>query len=97
MTRSRIELAKYRYMTGGQVTLPVTSGMGTAPAPGSASQHSQSVENWFLNVPGLKIAVPGTPADTYGLLRAAVGDPNPVLVLRAQGAVQHKGELAGRA
>src|ERR1700739_957212 len=74
------ELAKYRYMTGGQVTLPVTIRMSNGAGAGFGSQHSQPAENWFLNVPGLKLAVPGTPADAYGLLRAAVRDPDPVLV-----------------
>src|SRR5204863_7973665 len=59
------QLAKYRYMTGGQVTVPVTIRMANGAGGGFASQHSQTVENWFLNVPGLKIAVPGSPADAY--------------------------------
>jgi len=74
------QLAKYRYMTGGQVAVPVTVRMSNGGGGGFAAQHSQSVENWFLNVPGLKICVPGTPADAYGLLRAAIRDDNPVLV-----------------
>jgi pyruvate dehydrogenase E1 component beta subunit len=72
------ELAKYRYMTGGQVSVPATIRMGNGAA-GFAAQHSQSVENWFLNVVGLKIVVPATAADAYGLLRAAIQDPDPVL------------------
>ena len=79
------ELAKYRYMTGGQVTLPVTIRAGNGAGAGFAAQHSQPCENWFLNVPGLKIAVPGTAADAYGLLRAAIRDPNPVLVFEHKG------------
>lgn len=88
------ELAKYRYMTGGQVTLPVTIRMGNGAGAGFGSQHSQPVENWFLNVPGLKLAVPGTPADAYGLLRAAVRDPDPVLVFEHKHLFNVKGELA---
>ena len=80
------QLAKYRYMSGGTGAVPVTMRMANGAGVGFAAQHSQSVENWFLNVPGLKIVVPGTPADAYGLLRAAIRDDNPVLVLRAQGA-----------
>ena len=64
------QLAKYRYMSGGQAAVPVTVRMANGGGVGFAAQHSQSVENWFLNVPGLKICVPGTPADAYGLLRA---------------------------
>lgn len=87
------QLAKYRYMTGGQVTLPVTIRMANGAGAGFASQHSQSVENWFLNVPGLKIAVPGSPADAYALLRAAVDDENPVLYFEHKAMLNQKGEL----
>lgn len=88
------EMAKYRYMTGGQVTLPATIRLGNGAGAGFAAQHSQSVENWFLNVAGLKIAVPGTPADAYGLLRAAIRDPDPVLVFEHKHLFNHKGEVA---
>ena len=74
------QLAKYRYMTGGQSAAPVTIRMANGGGVGFAAQHSQSVENWFLNVPGLKICVPGTPADAYGLIKSAIRDDNPVLV-----------------
>jgi acetoin:2,6-dichlorophenolindophenol oxidoreductase subunit beta len=87
------ELAKYRYMTGGQVTMPVTIRMSNGAGAGFGSQHSQPAENWFLNVPGLKLAVPGTPADAYGLLRAAVRDPDPVLVFEHKHLFGVKGEL----
>lgn len=89
------ELAKYRYMTGGQVTLPVTIRAGNGAGAGFAAQHSQPCENWFLNVPGLKIAVPGTAADAYGLLRAAIRDPNPVLVFEHKGLFGMKEDVAG--
>jgi len=87
------ELPKIRYMTGGQVTLPVTIRMANGGGAGFAAQHSQAAENWFLNVPGLKIAVPGTPADAYGLLRAAVEDPDPVLYFEHKGLFNVKAEL----
>jgi pyruvate/2-oxoglutarate/acetoin dehydrogenase E1 component len=87
------ELAKYRYMTDGQVTLPVTIRMANGAGAGFGAQHSQAAENWFLGVPGLKIAVPGTPADAYGLLRAAVEDPDPVLYFEHKGLFNVKGEL----
>lgn len=87
------ELAKYRYMTGGQVNVPATIRMGNGAGAGFAAQHSQSVENWFLNVPGLKIAVPATPADAYGLLRAAIRDPDPVLVFEHKHLFGHQGEV----
>jgi pyruvate dehydrogenase E1 component beta subunit len=88
------ELAKYRYMTGGQVSMPATIRLGNGAGAGFGAQHSQSVENWFLNVPGLKIAVPATPADAYGLLRAAIRDPDPVLVFEHKHLFNHKGEIA---
>jgi acetoin:2,6-dichlorophenolindophenol oxidoreductase subunit beta len=87
------ELAKYRYMTAGQVTLPVTIRMANGAGAGFGSQHSQPAENWFLNIPGLKIVVPATPADAYALLRAAVRDPDPVLYFEHKGLFGLKGEL----
>jgi pyruvate dehydrogenase E1 component beta subunit len=87
------ELPKFRYMTGGQVTLPVTIRMANGAGAGFGAQHSQPAENWFLNVPGLKIAVPATPADAYGLLRAAIEDPDPVLYFEHKGLFNLKGDL----
>lgn len=87
------QLAKYRYMTGGQVALPVTVRLANGIPGGFGAQHSQTCENWFLNVVGLKIAVPATPADAYGLLRAAIADEDPVLVFEHKGLLNTKGEL----
>ncbi len=89
------QLAKYRYMTGGQVQLPVTIRLANGAGAGFAAQHSQPVENWFLNVPGLKIVTPATPADAYGLLRAAIRDPDPVLFFEHKGLFNVKGPLHG--
>jgi pyruvate dehydrogenase E1 component beta subunit len=86
------EMPKFRYMTGGQVTVPATIRM-TNGAGGFAAQHSQPVENWFLNIPGLKIVLPGTAADMYGLLRAAIEDPDPVLVFEHRRLLQTRSEL----
>jgi pyruvate dehydrogenase E1 component beta subunit len=73
------QLAKARYMSGGKAKVPVTVRITTG-APGSAAaQHSQSPEGWYMNVPGLKIAVPATPADAKGLLRTAIRGEDPVL------------------
>jgi pyruvate/2-oxoglutarate/acetoin dehydrogenase E1 component len=87
------ELAKYRYMTGGQVTLPVTLRLGGGVGAGFGAQHSQNCENWFLNVPGLKMVTPATPADAYGLLRAAIQDPDPVLFFEHKHLFNQKGPL----
>ncbi|MBS1881335.1 MAG: alpha-ketoacid dehydrogenase subunit beta [Actinobacteria bacterium] len=88
------QLPKYRYMTGGQVSLPVTVRLANGAGGGFSSQHSQTVENWFLGCPGLKIAVPGSPADAYGLLRSAVADDDPVLFFEHKAMLNLKGELA---
>jgi acetoin:2,6-dichlorophenolindophenol oxidoreductase subunit beta len=90
------QLAKYRYMTGGQVTLPVTIRLAGGIVGGFGAQHSQTTENWLLNVPGLKIAVPATPADAYGLLRSAIADDDPVLVFEHKGLLGTRGELPAR-
>jgi pyruvate/2-oxoglutarate/acetoin dehydrogenase E1 component len=87
------QLAKYRYMTAGQVSVPVTIRMANGAGAGFGAQHSQPCENWFLNVPGLKVVVPATPADAYALLRAAVRDPDPVLYFEHKGLFNLKGEL----
>jgi pyruvate dehydrogenase E1 component beta subunit len=87
------QLAKYRYMTGGQAPVPVTIRMANGGSVGFAAQHSQSVENWFLNVPGLKICTPATPADAYGLLKAAIRDDNPVLVFEHKRLYAERGEV----
>ena len=84
-------LAKYRYTSGGQATVPVTVRMANGAGAGFGPQHSQSAENWFLNVPGLKIVVPGTVEDMYGLLRSAIRDDDPVLVFEHKNLFAIKG------
>jgi pyruvate dehydrogenase E1 component beta subunit len=74
------QLAKYRYQCGGQTRVPATLRMASGGSLGFGAQHSQCVENWFLNVPGLKLCVPATPGDVYTLLRAAIRDDDPVIV-----------------
>ncbi|MGI9649140.1 MAG: alpha-ketoacid dehydrogenase subunit beta [Acidimicrobiia bacterium] len=85
------EMAKTRYMTGGQVGVPVV--IRTANGGGSrfGAQHSQSVENWCMMIPGLKVVAPSTPADVVGLMAASVRDPDPVVFF------EHKSLLAARA
>ena len=73
------QAAKARYMSGGKANVPLTMRIVNG-APGSAAaQHSQSPEAWFMNVPGLKIAIPATPYDAKGLLKTAVRGEDPVL------------------
>lgn len=88
------QLAKYRFMTGGQVSVPVTIRMANGVGGGFGAQHSQTAENWFLSIPGLKIVTPATPADAYSLFRAAVEDDDPVLYFEHKGLFNLKGELA---
>jgi pyruvate dehydrogenase E1 component beta subunit len=87
------QLAKHRYMTGGQFQLPVTVRLATGGGIGFGAQHSQPAENWFLNVPGLKVCVPGSPGDAYGLLRTAIQDDSPVLVFEHKGLYAMKGPI----
>ncbi len=87
------QLAKARYMSGGKARVPVTVRVTTG-APGSAAaQHSQSPEGWYMNVPGLKIAVPATPADAKGLLRTAIRGEDPVLFFEHKMLYATKGEV----
>ena len=73
------QVAKARFMSGGKASVPLTIRV-TSGAPGSAAaQHSQSPESWFLNVPGLKFAVPASPADAKGLLKSAIRGEDPVI------------------
>jgi pyruvate dehydrogenase E1 component beta subunit len=87
------QLAKFTYMTGGQTSVPVTLRMANGAGGGFAAQHSQSVENWFLNTPGLRMCVPATPADAYSLLRAAIRDDNPALVFEHKLLYSTQGEV----
>jgi acetoin:2,6-dichlorophenolindophenol oxidoreductase subunit beta len=73
------EIAKSRYMTDGQVAFPLVIRCGNGGGLRFGAQHSQSVENWAMAVPGLKVVAPSTPADVIGLFAAAVRDPDPVL------------------
>jgi len=87
------EMAKMRYMTDGQVTMPVV--IRTANGSGSrfGAQHSQAVENWAMMIPGLKVVAPAFPADVKGLLAAAIRDPDPVLFFEQKSLYPMKGEV----
>jgi len=76
--------AKLRYMSGGQVKFPLVVRAPAGKWGGFAAQHSQTFDAWFLNVPGLKVAVPATPYDAKGLLKTAIRDDNPVLFIARQ-------------
>lgn len=87
------EMAKARYMTGGQMSVPVV--VRTANGGGSrfGAQHSQSVENWVMMIPGLKVVAPSSPADVVGLMAAAIRDPDPVVFFEHKSLLAIKGEV----
>lgn len=87
------QVAKYRYMSNGQVTVPLVIRMSNGAGSGFAAQHSQASENWFLNVPGLKIVTPGTVEDLFGLMQSAVKDDNPVLFFEHKNLFSLKGRI----
>jgi pyruvate dehydrogenase E1 component beta subunit len=87
------EIAKTRYMTDGQVSLPLVIRTANGGGLRFGGQHSQSVENWAMAVPGLKVLVPATPADLIGLLAAAVRDPDPVLIFEPKALYPVRGEV----
>ena len=75
------QAAKLGFMTGGKARLGLTIRTQFGAGRSSGSQHSQSLEVLLAHIPGLKVVMPRTPADTYGLLRAAIADPGPVIVI----------------
>lgn len=88
------QAAKWRYMTGGQVSLPIVYRGATGHLGGeAAAQHTASIYSQFMQVPGLKIAVPTTPDDAKGLLKAAIRDPDPVLFFEVTRLNGVKGEV----
>ena len=89
-----LQAAKHRYMSGGQVKVPVTirtqGGAGWSPG----AQHAQQLEAWFVHVPGLKVVFPSTPADARGLLWSAIYEDNPVIFFEHRTLYGIKGEVA---
>jgi acetoin:2,6-dichlorophenolindophenol oxidoreductase subunit beta len=87
------QIAKSSYMTAGQVSFPLVIRSGNGGGLRFGAQHSQSVENWAMAVPGLKVVAPSSPADVIGLFAAAVRDPDPVLFFEHKGLYSAKGEV----
>jgi acetoin:2,6-dichlorophenolindophenol oxidoreductase subunit beta len=87
------EIAKTTYMTDGQINLPLVIRTANGGGIRFGAQHSQSVENWAMAVPGLKVVAPSNAADMKGLLAAAIRDPDPVLVFEHKGLFAAKGEV----
>ena len=88
------EIPKVRYMTGGQVTVPLVVRTANGGGLGFGAQHSQATENWAFTVPGLKIAAPATPADVTGMMAAAVRSDDPVVFFEHKGLLATKGPPA---
>jgi acetoin:2,6-dichlorophenolindophenol oxidoreductase subunit beta len=87
------QIAKTRYMTDGQVSVPLVLRTANGAGLRFGAQHSQSVENWAMAIPGLKVVAPSTPADVVGLLAAAIRDPDPVVFCEHKGLFATKGEV----
>jgi pyruvate dehydrogenase E1 component beta subunit len=87
------EIAKSRYMSDGQVSFPLVIRCANGAGVRFGAQHSQSVENWAMAVPGLKVVAPSTPRDVVGLLAAAVRDPDPVIFFESKSLYATKGEV----
>jgi acetoin:2,6-dichlorophenolindophenol oxidoreductase subunit beta len=87
------QIAKTRYMTNGQVALPLVIRTANGGGVRFGAQHSQSVEAWAMAIPGLKVVVPSTPVDIIGLLAAAIRDPDPVIVVEPKVLYPTKGEV----
>ena len=87
------QIAKTRYMTDGQVSLPLVLRTANGAGLRFGAQHSQSIENWAMAIPGLKVVAPSTPADVAGLMAAAIRDPDPVIFCEHKALFAIKGEV----
>jgi pyruvate/2-oxoglutarate/acetoin dehydrogenase E1 component len=87
------EFSKSRYMSNGQVKCPLVVRTGNGAGSRFGAQHSQSVENWCMMIPGLKVVAPSNPRDVVGLMAAAVRDPDPVIFFEHKSLYPVKGEV----
>src|ERR1700692_968272 len=87
------EFPKARYMSNGQLKCPLVVRTGNGAGSRFGAQHSQSVENWAMMIPGLKVVAPSTPRDVIGLMAAAVRDPDPVIFFEHKSLYATKGEV----
>ncbi|MGW1029468.1 alpha-ketoacid dehydrogenase subunit beta [Streptomyces sp. NPDC002577] len=85
--------AKARFMSADRTPCPLTIRTACFGGLGSGATHSQSLEAWFMHIPGIKVIVPSTPADTKGLLKAAVFDPDPCLFIESSAMRGKRGEV----
>lgn len=87
------EISKARYMTDGQVSLPLVIKSGNGGGARFGAQHSQAVENWAMAIPGIKVVAPSMPGDVKGMMAAAIRDPDPVLFFESKSLYATKGEV----
>jgi pyruvate dehydrogenase E1 component beta subunit len=87
------EFSKSRYMSNGQLKCPLVVRTGNGAGSRFGAQHSQSVENWCMMIPGLKVVAPSNPRDVIGLMAAAVRDPDPVIFFEHKSLYPVKGEV----
>lgn len=87
------QAAKTRYIFGGNAKIPLVIRGQQGIGRGNAATHSQSVETFFMHIPGLKVACPSTPADAAGLLRTAIRDDNPVMFFEHKALYARKGDV----
>jgi pyruvate dehydrogenase E1 component beta subunit len=87
------KMAKWRYMHGGKLSVPMVLRLPSGVLGGVGAEHSQSLEALGMHFPGLKVALPATPADAKGLLKTAIRDPNPVLFFEHKGMYRVKGPV----
>lgn len=87
------QAAKIRYMFGGKAKVPMVVRTQGGGGRGNAAQHSQSLEAWFVHIPGLKVVMPATPYDAKGLLKSAIRDDNPVIFLENKNLYFRKGPV----
>lgn len=87
------EAAKLRHMSGGRLSVPIVFRGPNGPAEYLSSQHSQALASYWVHVPGLKVVSPSNPADAYGLLKTAIRDNDPVVVLESEMMYSDKGEV----
>ena len=88
------QAANVRYITQGRQSVPIVVRMQQGATPGSCAQHSQSLEALLAHVPGLRIGLPAHPDDAYRMLRAAIDDPDPTIIIEARGLYQTKGPVS---
>lgn len=87
------QMAKARYMFGGQAKVPLVLRAPDGMTRGGAAQHSQCVESWFMHIPGIKVVIPSNPADAKGLLKAAIRSDDPVLYFEHKRLFSMKGDI----